>query len=121
MKCCSHCGHEVTNEAVVCDQCGWSIDNNSTQKQPTAEQIAKANDALRPETNGMCIAGFVLSFFSGIIGLILSIIGINQLNKQSTQKGRGLALAGIIIGIFQMLWRFVIIVIVANNAVHLGR
>lgn len=47
--------------------------------------------------NGMAIAGFVCSFFVAIVGLILSIIGFNQI-KKTGEKGRGLAIAGIIIG-----------------------
>jgi hypothetical protein len=44
----------------------------------------------------MAIAGFVLSFFCSILGLIFSIIGLNQI-KQRGQGGRGLAIAGIVI------------------------
>ncbi len=57
--------------------------------------------------NGLSIAGFSLScaaiifnfFFGlpGIVGLILSIVGLCQCNKRS-EKGRGLAIAGIAIG-----------------------
>jgi hypothetical protein len=47
-------------------------------------------------TNGLAIAGFVLAFFCSILGLIFSIIGLNQA-KQRNQGGQGLAIAGIII------------------------
>lgn len=57
--------------------------------------------------NGLSIAGFSIScaailfnfFFGlpGIVGLILSIVGLCQCNKRS-EKGRGLAIAGIAIG-----------------------
>lgn len=49
-----------------------------------------------PKWNGLAIAGFVCSFFISIVGLILSIIGLNQ-TKERGEKGHGLALAGIII------------------------
>lgn len=46
----------------------------------------------------MAIAGFVLSFFCGLLGLILSIIGYNECKRSNgTVLGQGLALAGIII------------------------
>jgi hypothetical protein len=48
-------------------------------------------------TNGMAIASLVVSFFCSIIGIILGIIALNQI-KQSGQGGRGLAIAGIVIG-----------------------
>lgn len=46
--------------------------------------------------NGLAIAGFVMSFFISIVGLILSIIGYGQC-KKNNEKGQGLALSGIII------------------------
>lgn len=53
-------------------------------------------------TNGMAIAGFVLSFFFALLGLIFSIIGLNK-SKEMGGKGRGLALAGIIISAVSMV------------------
>lgn len=58
--------------------------------------------------NGLSIAGFSLSCAAiisnillfglpGVVGLILSIVGLCQCNKRS-EKGRGLAIAGIAIG-----------------------
>ena len=55
-----------------------------------------------PGTNGMAIAGFVLSFLCSILGLIFSIIGLNQ-TKQRPQAGGGLAIAGIIISILSII------------------
>jgi type II secretory pathway pseudopilin PulG len=49
-------------------------------------------------TSGLAIAGFVCSFFCGLIGLILSILGRNECKRSGgTIGGEGLALAGIII------------------------
>jgi type IV pilus assembly protein PilA len=51
-----------------------------------------------PRWSGLAIAGFVLSFFCGLLGLILSILGYNECRRSNgTVKGEGLALAGIII------------------------
>ena len=47
------------------------------------------------KTNGFAIAGFVLSFFVNILGLIFSIIGLNKVKE--TNSGKGLSIAGIII------------------------
>ena len=57
-----------------------------------------------PRSSGMAIAGFVLSFFCGLLGLIFSIIGYNECKKSNGMlTGEGLALAGIIISIASML------------------
>ena len=56
-----------------------------------------------PKTNGLCKAGFILALVSlvtagltSFIGLILSICGLVSASKKK-QKGKGLAIAGIII------------------------
>jgi hypothetical protein len=53
-------------------------------------------------TNGMAIAGFVLSFFCSVLGLIFSIVGLNQI-KERGQGGRGLAIAGIVISVLSII------------------
>ena len=55
-------------------------------------------------TSGMAIGGFICSFLCGLLGLILSIIAVNQINKSMGMlRGKGLAMAGIIISILNML------------------
>lgn len=48
--------------------------------------------------NGLCIAGFVCSFFIPVVGLILSIIALTQINRTGG-KSRGMAIAGIVISV----------------------
>ena len=65
------------------------------------------------KTNGLAIAGFVVSLVSmvlcccgllGLVGLILSAVGLSQINKKG-QKGKGLAIAGLVIGLIVVaLW-----------------
>ena len=52
-----------------------------------------------PKTNGMAITGFVCSLLCWPLGLVFSIIGMNQTGKDPSQGGRGLAIAGLIISI----------------------
>lgn len=79
---------------------------------------AKKQTAEKPQgTNSLAIAGFVLSicgFFTGItfiIGLILSAVGLSQ-TKKTGQDGRGLAIAGTVIGtvgtVFSILFTIII-------------
>ncbi len=55
-------------------------------------------------TNGLAIASLVCSLlglacygFTALVGIVLGVIALNQV-KQTGQQGRGMALAGIIIG-----------------------
>lgn len=59
--------------------------------------------------NAMCIAGFVFSFIFAPVGLILSIIALAQINS-SGEKSKGMAIAGIIIGIVNTLISIAVIV-----------
>lgn len=71
-------------------------------------------------TNGLAIASLVLSLLgltcygvTSVIGVILGIVAMNQV-KQSGQEGRGMALAGVIIGgVSIALWVIGIILYVA--------
>lgn len=82
-KFCSNCGNEVVDEAVICPKCGVSIG-----------QKVQTNNT-NGNSNGMATAGFVLSFFVPILGLIFSIIGSKR--AKETNVGKGLSTAGIII------------------------
>jgi hypothetical protein len=61
--------------------------------------------ALPPQkTNGMAIAGFVTALACcSPVGIILSSIGLSHINKDPMQKGKGLATAGLIIGIISLI------------------
>ena len=69
--------------------------------------------------NTLSVVGFVLaciSFFLnfwgvvGIAAVISSTLGLIQINKCS-EKGKGMAIAGISIGIFSIIYAFVLLLI----------
>jgi hypothetical protein len=69
----------------------------------------------QPKTNGLAIAGFVCAFLFSLVGLILSIIALSQINKSNgMQKGKGLAIAGIIISAVSIA--VAILAFAANNS-----
>ncbi|RYQ63637.1 DUF4190 domain-containing protein [Bifidobacterium pseudolongum] len=74
--------------------------------QPYAQQPAAYP---QDRWNGMAIAGFVCSFLFSIVGLVLSIIGYNQ-TKKTGEKGKELALAGIIISGLSIVMTIVMII-----------
>lgn len=60
-------------------------------------------------TNEWCIVGFICAFLIPLLGLIFSIVGLNQV-KKSKERGRGLAIAGIVIsGVFIAMLFFVML------------
>lgn len=57
-----------------------------------------------PKTDGVSIASFVLSLLccTGLIGLILGFVGLSR-TKNGQRKGRGFAIAGIVLGVLSLL------------------
>ena len=80
-------------------------------QQPYGQQPYAQQPAAYPQDrwNGMAIAGFVCSFLFSIVGLVLSIIGYNQ-TKKTGEKGKELALAGIIISGLSIVMTIVMII-----------
>jgi peptidyl-prolyl cis-trans isomerase B (cyclophilin B) len=69
------------------------------------------------QTNGLAIAALITSFFVSILGIILGFVALNQI-KTSGEQGRGLALAGIIIGFVSigivLLWIIISVAVLAS-------
>lgn len=53
------------------------------------------------KTNTLSIIGFITSFFSVIIGTIICLLSLSQI-RESHEKGKGLAYAGIIINLIKI-------------------
>lgn len=73
----------------------------ASNQQPA--QSAGVQQKVGPGEPGyaMGIAGFITSFVWGIVGIVLSAIGLSQSKK--INKGNTLAFAGLIIGIVQTI------------------
>lgn len=59
--------------------------------------------------NPLALIGFIMTFFFGIVGVIMCIAALAQI-KKTGQKGKGLAIAGIIIGLLPLLFVIGIII-----------
>lgn len=92
---CSKCGKEINDTSKFCPECGVTISNEI--QQPVIIQTAE-----QKETCGLCIAGFIVSFVSGLVGLIISILGLKKCKKEKL-GGKGLGYAGITISIIKLV------------------
>ncbi len=108
---CKNCGKEISDNAVVCPNCGVATDN-----------MLQANSAVTAgqgkSANGFAIAGLVLGIVGllggnyaflipGLVGVILSIVGMV---KSKQYAAPGLALAALIVSIITFLiWLIIFI------------
>ncbi len=105
---CRHCGKDVGN-AAWCPYCGAKqnedgassgTQTNQTENQNAwGEQINFSTPV--PRSNGFAVAGLILAFFSPLLGLIFSIIGLTKAREYNS--GKGLAIAGIVISVLSFI------------------
>lgn len=100
-KFCSNCGQEIKANSKFCTKCGIEIGD-------VKEVDTKTNST---KTSGFAVAGFVVSLCSlmiptvgvgGIVGTVFSSIGLGKTGK-GKDKGKGLAIAGLVMGIIAIL------------------
>jgi hypothetical protein len=114
---CPTCGAVNQPNAAFCSQCATNllvppgvgaapppVQHYGQQQQYGYGQDMGYYAPMATRTSGMAIAGFVLSFFCSLLGLIFSCIGYSECKKsQGSVTGEGLAIAGIIISILGFL------------------
>lgn len=113
---CRYCGKEV-GDAAWCPYCGAKQQPDNAQQQQTenntssnyesqnawGEQINLSTPA--PRTNGFAVAGLILAFFSPLLGLIFSCIGLSKAREYGS--GKGLAIAGIVVSILSIIFSII--------------
>ena len=104
-KFCTSCGQEIQEGANVCSNCGTPVNG-----APQNNVVTSGGAAAPAKSNGLAIAGFIVSLVSillccgsiSLVSLILSIIGASKA-KDCGGQGKGLAIAGIIISVIGIL------------------
>ena len=89
---------------------------NSVEK-PKKQQVQniKSTPSFQVKTNTLAIVSLVMAFIVPLIGLILSIVALNQL-KKSSESGKGFAIAALVASIVMMISQFVIVLAVIYAA-----
>jgi len=90
-KVCPECSETIQGQALVCHYCGFDY------RAASRQQVAKS-------TNGMAVASMVLGivwiyWIGSILALIFGYLARKQIDaSDGTQQGRGMAIAGIVLG-----------------------
>ena len=90
---CSHCGSESPGSSPFCASCGHAL-----PRPAPAPAVAHGG------TSRLATAGFLVSFFVGPVGLVLSILGHQDVKESNGHlSGEGLARAGMVISVVNMI------------------
>lgn len=126
MKFCTHCGKEVMDDAVICPNCGCSVQYDENPQggaapQNTAPQPQYRAPAPVDSYSTLSIVGLVLSFFMPLVGLIVSIMAHNEAKNTGSIKSQSMSKAGIIISAIEMgIAVFTVIIYIVIFFVVLG-
>lgn len=98
---CKNCGSQIDDGVAFCNRCGTSTSVTRKENQTNVLSVV-----------GMIVAliSLLLNFWGivGIAAVVLSYLGLVQINKTG-EKGKGMALTGIAIGAFSIVYAFVMI------------
>lgn len=109
-KFCTNCGNQLIDEAAFCPKCGVMANTNNNVNNNSNK------------TNGFAIAGLILSFFTTILGLVFSIIGL--VKSKTTNDGKPLAIVGLVISIFKILITIIFLLVAIpsiNNSIKTAK
>ena len=131
---CRMCGCKIPADSAFCPVCSQQTgyvpprpqaqaqQAYYTPAQPQAQQAyyAPAQPRQKNKINVFAVVGFILSMASvlvweylgvamGIAGLVLGIVGLKK--SKATGKGRGFALAAIVVGVVSIVLNIVLIVL----------
>jgi len=125
---CPNCGKENVDEAKFCTFCGNKIINEQDVETKDAESEEAEGNAMttisesqtvdtsiNTKTSASSITGFVLSivgllfepFICGILGIIFSSIGMKATSSSEAVKGKGLAIAGLVMSIVAVVFALI--------------
>ena len=102
-KYCIYCGKELSDNTKYCANCGKNTESNNITENNQNVNTANQGEA---KTNGQAIASFVLSIVGlfifglicGILALSMGVTSLKHIKAFPNEKGKGLAIAGIVIG-----------------------
>jgi hypothetical protein len=98
-KTCPMCAEHIQPDALVCRYCGYDYRTN-TVGGTTNITVSVDN----PKYNGFAIASLVLGilwiwWIGSILAIIFGFVALNQIkNSNGQQTGRGMAIAGLVLG-----------------------
>jgi hypothetical protein len=113
---CNKCGAPIPEGASFCQKCGAPVEPSAAPaRTPSAVSDQPVTTIAPSRTSGFAIAalvlgiiGFLINFLS-ILAIIFGALGMSHTGKDPALKGRGMAVAGLVLGIIVVfIWIFII-------------
>ncbi len=107
---CSKCGNQVSENDTFCGKCGVPVPKPTTTPPPPSQAAPAAQASpvqvvvQEKRTSGMAVAALVLGILGlSLFAIIFGAIAMNQTKRDPNLSGRGLAIAGLVLGIIGMI------------------
>ena len=130
---CTNCGTRLNEGEAFCHNCGTAVNQNNAQNQVNNQPVQN-NYNQQPnynngaqagvqKTNGLAVASLVCSLVGllvfplilGILGVCFSVTGKKRI-EAFNEKGKGFTTAGLIIGIIDIIWWIICLIIAGSVA-----
>lgn len=116
-KYCRNCGTKINETDKFCQNCGTEQNSNVIQQQNVNNQQPNNNvvQGGTKKVNGLAVASFVCSMVGivvfgiimGILAICFGAVSLNRTKYFPEETGKGFAVAGIVVGIIEviiMIW-----------------
>ncbi len=123
---CARCGAQNPNDSQFCQNCGSSLSvRESAQLSVKSPSSSNTITISEKRTSGFAIASLVLGILgwtfipivSSIIAIIFGAIGISRTKPGSNIQGRGMAIAGLVLGSVALFIGIIIIAVIIFLAI----
>jgi uncharacterized membrane protein YvbJ len=110
---CPKCGEQNPDNSSFCGKCGAALTLTQTASVPQRPLETARTSGLAIASLVLGIAGFLINPLS-ILAIIFGAIAMSQTGRNPNLKGRGMAVAGLVLGIVVAAFWIIIIVFVGS-------